>query len=71
MNFNDIQTFITSVGFPIACCIYLIYTQKETDKKNAETVDKLRETVNNNTMVMIQLCSKLGVDLPVSVKKGE
>lgn len=61
MDMNTITQFIGSVGFPIACCVYLIYTQKDIQKKNVEEIEKLRETVENNTNVMIRICEKLGL----------
>lgn len=62
MDFSGITNLISSVGFPIACCIYLIYSNNKTAEKHAEEVEKLRQTVENNTKVMLRLCSKLGVD---------
>lgn len=62
MDFSGITSLISSVGFPIACCIYLIYTNNKNEEKHAEEVEKLRVTVENNTKVMLKLCSKLGVD---------
>ena len=62
MDVNTITTLISSVGFPIACCIYLIYSNNKSAEKHAEEVEKLRVTVENNTKVMLKLCSKLGVD---------
>lgn len=62
MDMSAITTLISSVGFPIACCIYLIYSNQKAAEKHSEEVEKLRETVDNNTKVMLKLCSKLGVD---------
>ena len=62
MDFSSISSLISSVGFPIACCIYLIYSNNKTAEKHADEVEKLRQTVENNTKVMLRLCSKLGVD---------
>lgn len=62
MDTSAITSLISSVGFPIACCIYLIYSNNKTAEKHAEEVEKLRETVENNTKVMLKLCSKMGVD---------
>lgn len=62
MDMSAITTLISSVGFPIACCVYLIYSNQKTSEKHAEEVEKLRETVDNNTKVMLKLCNKLGVD---------
>ena len=62
MDMSTVTSLISSVGFPIACCIYLIYSNNKTAEKHAEEVEKLRVTVDNNTKVMLKLCSKLGVD---------
>lgn len=63
MEFINVLTqLIGSLGFPIACCIYLIYSNNKANEAHNEEVDKLRVTVENNTKVMIKLCAKLGVD---------
>ena len=62
MDMQAVTSLISSVGFPIACCIYLIYSNNKTAEKHAEEVEKLRVTVDNNTKVMLKLCAKLGVD---------
>ena len=62
MNFQDLTTAISTVGFPIACCIYLIYSRSKADERYTETINRLKETVDNNTIAMIKIASKLGVD---------
>lgn len=62
MDIQTISQIVGTLGFPIACCIYLMYNQNKRDDKHAEEIGKLRETVENNTKVMIKLCAKLGVD---------
>lgn len=59
---NDVVNIVSSVGFPIACCIYLIYVNNKNEEKHSEEVEKLRITVENNTKVMNKLCMKLGVN---------
>lgn len=62
----DVQTLtqlIGSLGFPIACCIYLVYSNNKASEKHENEVEKLRETVENNTKAMLKLCAKLGVDM--------
>lgn len=68
MDFNAIIQAIGSVGFPIVCCVYLIYTQKEVAKTNAEQLEEMRKTVDNNTKVMYQICGKLDIDLEKGVE---
>lgn len=62
MDISAITNFISSVGFPIACCIYLIYSNNKTAEKHADEMEKMRQTVENNTKAMIKLCAKIGVD---------
>lgn len=49
---GEIVSLINNVGFPIAACIYL-----------AVEVRSLRKTVENNTSVMVAICSKLGINV--------
>ena len=63
MDIGTVTSLISSVGFPIACCIYLIYSNNKAQEKHAEEVEKLRTTVENNTKAMLKLCNKLGVSM--------
>lgn len=63
MNVSDLTQLISTVGFPIVMCLWLVYSQQKIAEKHEEEVDKLRETVENNTKVMIKLCAKLGVEI--------
>lgn len=48
-----------SIAFPVAVCIICFwYINKLTEQHKAE-VDKLSEALNNNTLVMQQICSRL------------
>lgn len=62
MGFNEVLSAISTVGFPIACCVYLIYNNTKMDEKHSEEIEKLRETVQNNTEVMIKICERLHLD---------
>ena len=59
MDFTNIITVISNVGFPICMCLVLLFYLRESDKKHDEEVAHLREALNNNTLVMQQLISKL------------
>lgn len=63
MDFSAIASIISSVGFPIACCIYLIWSNTKQTETHAAEIEKLRETVDNNTKAMLKLCNKLGVNI--------
>lgn len=50
------------MGFPIACVIALFwYLNKEREEHKAET-QKLADAINNNTIVMEKILSKVGDD---------
>lgn len=59
MDLNTITQFISSVGFPIAMCVYIMYTmQKQTESHKTE-IDELRKTIENNTVAIVKLIEKL------------
>lgn len=65
MNTAELVSLIANIGFPITACVALfIYSNKEREKNN-ETIEKLRETINNNTLVVQKLLDKL------DMKEGE
>ena len=73
----DVQTVLTiisTVGFPIACCIALgWYVARETKAQREETralneehtkemllfKDEIKKALNNNTIALTKLCDKL------------
>lgn len=65
-----VTQLISSVGFPIAICVYSIYTlnkQEEIHKVESEKqadahkveIDELRKTIENNTQAVTALVNKL------------
>lgn len=46
---NDIIQAVSTVGFPIACCCFLLWQNSKQDQYNREQQQKLRETIDNNT----------------------
>lgn len=50
---------ISSVGFPIAMCVYTMYTMQKMNEQHREEVSKLSETINNNTQAINDLALKL------------
>ena len=51
----DVINIITSVGFPIACCIGMGWYILKRDDKHAKEVENLRKSIDNNTKVMTEL----------------
>ena len=69
--YNDIVTLITSVGFPIVMCGAMGWFVVEQTNKHREEVAKLNEqhfeelnavveAINNNTVALKELSTKLG-----------
>lgn len=59
MDTNSIIQLISNIGFPIACAVAIfIYWQKDREQ-NLEALNKMRDAVENNTKVMIQLLSEI------------
>lgn len=61
---NALSQIIGSVGFPVAMCIYMVHTNKQ-------TLDRLTETIHNNTNVMLKILERFDVSIPLSYIKGE
>lgn len=68
---TEIVNVITSVGFPIFCCLAMGYyvkymtdqnrqDVKDMNEKHKEEVDKMTEAINNNTLALQVLCDKIG-----------
>lgn len=68
----DIMQMISSVGFPIACCVAMAYYVKDQSDKNRqqledmnqkhkEEITQVTEAINNNTLAITKLCERLGV----------
>ena len=67
MNVQDVLNAITTVGFPIVCCIVMAWYVKYSTDQNKEEVQKLNEqhreemkevttAINNNTLALQKLC---------------
>lgn len=69
---QEVETLITTVGFPIAMCLlfaWYIYKRDERDSakdsEHKEEVAKLSEAITNNTIVMEKILKVL------SLKEGD
>ena len=52
---NDIANAVSTVGFPIALCVFLVWQNSQQDQYFREILDKLRETVERNTNSITEL----------------
>lgn len=71
MTVDAVVSAITTIGFPIVCCLVLGWYVKYITDKNREEINKLNEqhktemtgvteAINNNTLVMQRLIDSLG-----------
>lgn len=71
MDVQSILQAITTVGFPIVCCLGLGWYIKYVTDRNREDINKITElhrtemsemsiAINNNTIALQKLCDKLG-----------
>lgn len=70
MNMSDVIQLISTVGFPIVCCIAMGWYVKYTTDKSREQIDSMNaqhkaemetvtEAINNNTLALQKLSDKL------------
>ena len=56
-----IMQVTSSIGFPIAICLILLWFIKDILEKHKEETDKFTESLNNNTLVLQRVCDMLSV----------
>lgn len=62
MGITEIIQAISTVGFPIAMCLILLwYINKQAEAHKEETT-KFTEALNTNTLVLQKLCDTLGIE---------
>ena len=52
---NDIVNAVSTVGFPIALCVFLVWQNAKQDNYYRDVIEKLRETVERNTNSITEL----------------
>lgn len=62
MDFNSIIDLISQVGFPIAMCIAMAWYVYSQQKNHKAEMDKMSEAINNNTIVMEKILTKIGAE---------
>lgn len=73
MDWQGLMQAITTVGFPIVCCIAMMWYVKYVTDQNREEIAKLNEqhkqemtevtqAINNNTIALTRLCDLMKVE---------
>lgn len=60
MDTNAIMQLISSLGFPIACCVAMFRQNNKLNESHKEETSKLNEAINNNTIALNHLIDKIG-----------
>lgn len=59
MDIASITQLIGSLGFPIVACGALFYTQNKQNEHHIEEMNKITESLNNNTIAITKLTERL------------
>ena len=62
MDFNTVMQAIGTLGFPICMCIAMFWYMAKQTETHKEEVAKMTEALNNNTIALNRLETKMGVD---------
>lgn len=62
MDADSITQIVSTVGFPIAMCVALLWYIKDIVDKHKQETEKFTEALNNNTLVLQKLCDTIGVE---------
>ena len=54
-----VTQLVGSLGFPIVMCVMLMARMEKQDVRHNEEMDKVTESLNNNTSALISLTDKL------------
>ena len=60
MDYQNIVTAISTVGFPIVMCGALFWYMIQQREAHKEEINKMTEALNNNTLVLQKLLDKIG-----------
>lgn len=59
-DITGIAKVISTIGFPAVMCLILLYRMDKQAQMYAESESKLREVITNNTVMIKELCIRLG-----------
>ena len=65
MDVGTIAQIVSTVGFPIAMCVALLWHIQDIADKHKQETEKFTEALNNNTLVLQKLCDTIGVEREV------
>lgn len=63
MDVTVVLQAITTVGFPIAMCLVLMWYVMKSNEYHKEETKDFTDALNRNTLVLQKLCDKLGIEM--------
>ena len=57
--YNAIIQAVSTVGFPIVCCLLMMKNNKEMQDANAKKEESLQSVIENNTLSITKLYAKM------------
>ena len=60
MDVETITQVISNLGFPIAVCLGLFWYLMKVNDAHKEETEKLRQTIENNTLIITKLYERMG-----------
>lgn len=57
--YNAIIQAVSTVGFPIVCCLLMMKNNKEIQNVNAKKEESLQRVIENNTLSITKLYAKI------------
>lgn len=66
---NDVINAVSTVGFPIALCVFLVWQNAQQDRYYRDIIEKLRETVERNTNSITELAQIIKTFVSKEVKQ--
>jgi uridine phosphorylase len=62
MDGSTITTMIGSLGFPIVACIGIAWQYTKQQAQNNDTLQKMSEALNNNTLAITKLTERMDIE---------
>lgn len=57
--YNSIIQAVSTVGFPIVCCLIMMKNNKEMQDANSKKEESLQRVIENNTLSITKLYEKI------------
>lgn len=67
--YNSIIQAVSTVGFPIVCCLIMMKNNKEMQDANSKKEESLQRVIENNTLSITKLYEKIDTLIDTINKK--